>query len=69
MTLNVASVNMRALRDPSKYARLLGELSNLCVVVVTGQKTNFICAADSQVLAVISAYSCKERNKHSCINK
>ena len=34
MTLNVASLNMRGLRDPSKCARLLGELSNLWVMLL-----------------------------------
>ena len=31
MTLHVTSLNARGLRDPSKCARLLGELSNMCV--------------------------------------
>ena len=31
MSLNLATLNVRGLRDPSKCARLLGELSNLSV--------------------------------------
>ena len=50
MTLNVASVNMRGLRDPSKCAYLLGELSNILVHFVAVQETHFICAAESRVL-------------------
>ena len=37
MTLNVASLNAWGLRDPSKCACLLGELSNLCVNVAAVQ--------------------------------
>ena len=50
MTLYLASENRRGLRGPSKYAGLLGELSNSCADVVAVQETNFICAADSRVL-------------------
>ena len=51
MISNVASLNVRGLRDPSKCARLLGELSNLCVDVMTAvQGTHFICAEDCRVL-------------------
>ena len=50
MTLNLASVNMRGLRDLSKYAHLLFAHSNLCVAVVVVQETFFICTADFQVL-------------------
>ena len=50
MTLNLASLNMRGLRDPSKCAHLLDEISNLCVNVTAVQETHFMCAEDCQVL-------------------
>ena len=34
MILNLASLNVRGLRDSRKYAHLLGELSNLSVDIV-----------------------------------
>ena len=51
------SVNMKGLRDLSKCARLLGELSNLCVDVAV-QETHFISATDSRrgTLSFFSAY-------------
>ena len=61
MTLNVASLNMRGLRDPSKCAHLLGELSNFCVDIAAVQETHFTCAEDCQVLegdfVVFSAFA------------
>ena len=62
MTLNVASLNVRGLRNSSKCApRLLGELSNLNVNVATVQETHFTCAKDCRVLEggflVFSAFS------------
>ena len=60
MALNLASLNVRGLRDSSKCARLLGELKNLCVDVAAVQETHFTCDADCQVLEndfnVFSAY-------------
>ena len=60
MALNVASLNVRGLRDSSKCARLLGELKNLCVDVTAVQETHFTCDADCRVLEndfnVFSAY-------------
>ena len=50
MTLNVASLNMRGLRDASKCTRLLGELSNLCVNVAGVQETHFTCREDCRVV-------------------
>ena len=50
MTLNLASMNMKGLRDSSKFVCLLGELSNLCVEVVIVQETHFFHAADPWVL-------------------
>ena len=50
MTLNIASLNVRGLRDRSKCARLLGELSNIWVNVAAVQETHFTCAADCRVL-------------------
>ena len=60
MALNLATLNVRGLRDPSKYARLLGELKYLSVDVAALQETHFICDADCRVLEsdfyVFSAY-------------
>ena len=46
MALNLASLNVRGQRDPSRCVRLLGELSKLGVNVAAVQETRFICAAD-----------------------
>ena len=60
MTLNLATLNLRGLKDSSKCARLLAKLKNLSLYGVTVQETNFICVADCRVLkndfAVFSAY-------------
>ena len=50
MTLNLATLNVKGLRDSSKCARLLGELSNLVVDVAAVQETHFTCGADCPVL-------------------
>ena len=50
MALNVASLNARGLRDASKCAHLLSDLSNLWMNVAEVQETHFICEADCQVL-------------------
>ena len=50
MALNVAILNARGLRDASKCAHLLAELSNLCLSVAAVQETHFICEADCWVL-------------------
>ena len=50
MALNLATLNMRGLRDSSKCAHLLAELKNLSVGVAEGQETHFISAADCRVL-------------------
>ena len=50
MALNVASLNVRGLRDPRKCAHLLAELSNLCVNVTAVQETHFVCEVDCRVL-------------------
>ena len=61
MTLNLASLNVRGLRDSSKCARLLAELRHPCVDVAAVQETHFTCGADCRVLEsdfnVFSAYS------------
>ena len=61
MTLNLATLNVRGLRDPSKCMHLLGELKNLRVDVAAVQKTHFICDANCRVLEsdldVFTAYS------------
>ena len=60
MTLNLATLNVRGLRDSSKYARLLGELKYLGVDVAEVQETHFTCGADCRTLEsdfnVFSAY-------------
>ena len=60
MTLNLATLNVRGLRDPGKCTRLLGELKTLGVDVAAVQETHFTCGADYRVLEsdfnVFSAY-------------
>ena len=60
MALNLTILNAKGLRDPSKCMHLLGELSNLSVVVAAVQETHFTCAMDSRVLGndylVLSAH-------------
>ena len=60
MALNLATLNARELRDPSKCACLLGELSNLRVNVTAVQETHFTCAMDCRVVeddyVVLSAF-------------
>ena len=61
MALNLATLNVRGLRDSSKCTHLLGELKNLGVDVAAVQETHFTCGADCRVLEsdfnVFSAYS------------
>ena len=60
MALNLASLNVRGLRDSSKCAHLFAELKNLGVDVAAVQETHFTCDADCRVLEsdfnVFSAY-------------
>ena len=60
MTLNLATLNVRGLRDSSKCARLLGGVKTLSVDVAAVQETHFTCGADCRVLEkdfnVFSAY-------------
>ena len=49
MALNLATLNVRGLRDSSMCACLLGGLKNLSVNVTAVQETHFICAADCRV--------------------
>ena len=60
MTLNLATLNVRGLRDSNKCASLLAELKNLKMYVSAAQETHFICAVDCRVLEnnfnVFSAY-------------
>ena len=44
MTLNATNLDARGMRDPSKCAGLLGELSKLCVNVTAVQENHFNCA-------------------------
>ena len=57
MALNLASLNVRGLRDSSKCARLLGELRNLCVDVTAVQETQFTCGADVGCWKAILTFS------------
>ena len=50
MALNIASLNARGLRDASRCAHLLSDLSNLYVNVAAVQETHFICEVDCRVL-------------------
>ena len=50
MALNLASLNVRGLRDSSKCTRLLAELKNLGVDVAAVQETHFTCGTDCRVL-------------------
>ena len=56
MALNIASLNVRGLRDSNKCAHLLAELSNLWVNVAAVQETHFTCEADCQVLEDDSSF-------------
>ena len=60
MALNLATLNVRGLRDPGKCTRLLGELKTLGVDLAAVQETHFTCGADCRVLEsdfnVFSAY-------------
>ena len=60
MTLNLATLNARGLRDPTKCSRLLGELSNPSVDFAAVQEIHFTCDVDCQVLeddyVVLSAH-------------
>ena len=60
MTLNLATLNVRGLRDSSKCARLLAELRHLSVDVAAVQEIHFTCGGDCRVLEsdfnVFSAY-------------
>ena len=44
------TLNVRGLRDASKCAHLLAELSKLCVYVAAVQETHFTCEVDCHVL-------------------
>ena len=48
--LNLASLNVRGLKDLTRCSRLLGELSNLGVNIAAMQETHFICAVDCRPL-------------------
>ena len=60
MALNLSTLNVRGLRDSSKFTRLLGKLGSLGVDVAAVQETHFNCSADCRVLDsdfnVFSAY-------------
>ena len=46
MALSLATLGVRELKDASKCAHLLGELSNLSVDFTVVQENYFTCAAD-----------------------
>ena len=50
MDLNLASLNVRGLRDSSKCRRMLGELKNLGVNVAAVQGTHFTCCEGCRVM-------------------
>ena len=50
MALNLATLNVKGLRDLGKYTRLLGELKTFGVDVAAVQETHFTCVADCRVL-------------------
>ena len=60
MALNLATLNVRGLRDSSPCARLLCELKSFSVDITAVQETHFISTADCRVLEdgfnVFSAY-------------
>ena len=57
MDLKLATLNVRVLRDSSKFARLLVELKNLSVHVAAVQEIPFICAADCRCWRTILKFS------------
>ena len=63
MSLNLAILNVRGMRDPSKCSCFLGEPANFGVDVAAMQATNFTWAVDYWVLeddfVVLSAYGCR----------
>ena len=71
MTLNLASLNKRGPRDPSKCPYLLGELSNLCMDFAAVQDTHFTFAEECQVLegdfVVFPAFGCRCSEKVSLL--
>ena len=50
MALNLATLNVKGLRDSSKCTCLLGELKTLGVDVAAVQETHFTCGANCRVL-------------------
>lgn len=60
MTIKLASLNVRGLRDRSKAVGLLCDLLSFGVDVAVIQETNFVCDVDAHVLSsnfvVYSAY-------------
>lgn len=49
MSINLASVNARGLRDKGKASHLICYLLSLSVDVVAIQKTHFVCNIDAGV--------------------
>ena len=60
MSLNLASLNARGMRDRSHASRVLRDLLSLNVDVAAIEETHFVCEADERVLSgdyvVFSAY-------------
>ena len=57
MTLNLASLNVRGLRDSRKCTHLLGELKNLRVDVAAVKETHFTCGADWKATLTFSQHT------------
>ena len=56
MSLNLACLNVRGLKDPNKCVHLLGELLKFYVDVTTVQETHFIYAVLENDFVVLSAF-------------
>ena len=73
MSIKLASLNARGLRDLGKTARLLRDLLSFGVDVATIQETHFVCEADSRVLSndfvVYSAYGNRQARGVSLLVK
>ena len=64
MAQNLATLNARGLRDPSKCSYLIDKLSNFRVDVPAVQETHFTCAANCRVMEgdYVVLSSCSRRS-------
>ena len=58
MTLNLATLNARGLKDRSKCTHLLGELLNLSIDVAAVQETHLTYTADSSAAVAVLGSLC-----------